>query len=233
MGCKNTVIYCRIKILILIIYLCTVNCRSLSTAWTMYAMANDDRIVSARTGYWSKYTNPWVDWAGPETGTPANIELQIQAVEQGMLYPYVEAIKAYRCPASRKDQVRCYTIPDIFGHKNMGDIDHSSLGGQKIVLKTTKIKSPSERIIFLDEDDVTFGGFTINFLGPTWWDRPPSRHSDGVTLGYADGHSGYYKWKDKRTIDYSKRVIPDPGPDQPDNEDIMMMQRGIFGKLGY
>ncbi|MBW1792668.1 MAG: prepilin-type N-terminal cleavage/methylation domain-containing protein [Deltaproteobacteria bacterium] len=87
--------------------ICTANCRSLSTAWTAYASANDGMIVSSMTGYSNYFThlsmvplvcpNPWVDWAGyPDYDDPANRELQIQAVERGVLYPYVETIKAYR-----------------------------------------------------------------------------------------------------------------------------------------
>ncbi|MBW1792667.1 MAG: hypothetical protein JRJ14_10515, partial [Deltaproteobacteria bacterium] len=61
------------------------------------------------------------------------------------------------------------------------------MGGQDALVKTGQISMPSERIIFLDEDDITYGGFTIYYDRPSWWDWPPSRHDDGVTLGYADG----------------------------------------------
>jgi len=227
---------------------CTVNCRSLSAAWTAYASANDGMIVSSTTGY-SSYSNhlsmvpllcanPWVDWAGyPNYDDPANKELQIQAVERGVLYPYVETIEVYRCPLSKKGQVKCYSIPDFFGNERIDG--HISMGGQEALVKMGQIRMPSERIIFLDEDDISYGGFTVYYDQASWWDWPPSRHDDGITLGYADGHSEYYKWRGKDTLDLTRKIREDPGSvtvgdlSQPGNEDLFMIQKGIFGELGY
>jgi prepilin-type N-terminal cleavage/methylation domain-containing protein/prepilin-type processing-associated H-X9-DG protein len=227
---------------------CTINCRSLSTAWSAYALDYDGMIVSSMTGYSDYWThlsmvplvcpNPWVDWAGyPDYDDPADIELQIQTVERGVLFPYVETIKAYRCPLSKKGQVKCYSIPDFFGNEEING--HISMGGQEALVKTGQIRMPSERIIFLDEDDISYGGFTIYYDRAEWWDWPPSRHDDGITLGYADGHADYYKWREKDTLDLTRKIREDPDSvtvgdlSQPGNKDIFMIQRRIFGELGY
>ena len=88
--------------------ICTVNCRSLSTAWTAYASANDSMIVSSKTGFGGYYDHlmdppyptphAWVDWAGypdPDYDDPADKERQIQTVERGALFPYVEDRRAH------------------------------------------------------------------------------------------------------------------------------------------
>ena len=229
---------------------CTVNCRSLSAAWSAYASANDGMIVSSMTGY-SSYSNhlsmvpllcpnPWVDWAGYpplEYDDPADIELQIQTVERGALYPYVQTTKAYRCPLSKKGQAKCYSISDVMGNIEVASAPER--GGEQLVIKTTQIKLASGRIVFLDEDDISYGGYSVYYDRASWWDWPPFRHNNGVTLGYADGHADYYKWREKDTLDLTRKIREDPSSvtvgdlSQPGNEDLIKMQRGIFGALGY
>jgi prepilin-type N-terminal cleavage/methylation domain-containing protein/prepilin-type processing-associated H-X9-DG protein len=227
---------------------CVANCKSLSTAWTVYASDNDGKIVSSKTGFGLfgdhlmnppyRYPNAWVDWAGyPNYDDPANKELQIKAVERGALFPYVKTIKAYRCPLSRKNQVRCYSIPDVFGNTQL-DGTAPERGGEHLVTKITQIELSSERIVFLDEDDISYGGYTVYFDRSSWWDLPPSRHSNGVTLGYADGHADYYKWREKDTLDLIRKIregsVASSDLSQPaGNKDLIKMQRGIFGTLGY
>lgn len=218
---------------------CVSNCKTMGTAWSTYAADNSDKIVSAWTGYAGYFnplqngtlcTNPWVDWAGyPNYNNPQSIKDQYTAIERGVLYPYLKMVKVYRCPLSKKDQARCYTISDSLGNK--GSDGASFMGGQKPVMKTSEIRMTSERLVFLDEDDITFGGFTIYYDRPTWWDKPPKRHNSGITLGFADGHSEYYKWKDKQTIDFAQGMTSNPS--QPGNPDLIKIQRGVFGSLGY
>ncbi len=206
----------------------------------MYASDNDGKIVSSMTGYSTYYNhlsksplrcpNPWVGWAGYPSESPDNEENQIKAIKQGLLYPYTPNPKAYRCPASKRIELRCYAIPDFFGNSLING--HETMGGLEALLSTLEIKRPSERIIFLGEGYVTYGGFTVYYHRPEWWDVPPTRHNNGITLGYADGHSSFVKWRDQDTIDLSRQK-PGASYSQPGNKDLAMIQEGIFGKLGY
>ena len=226
---------------------CMVNCKSLATAWGTYAKENGEAIVSSFTGY-ADYgselvipadpadmlcANPWVGWAGyPDSssaGSVENKERQTQAIKQGKLYPYLGTTEAYRCPESKKYILRSYSIPDILGNKAFEG--HATLGGQTVVTKIAQIKAPASRIVFLDEGFASYAGYTMYYNAPLWWDLPPVRHDNGVTLGYVDGHADFYKWQDQRTILTGENGYPS-GP-QPDNPDLMMMQRGAFGSIGY
>ena len=229
--------------------ICSVNCRSLSTAWNTYAMENDDKIVSSYTGYSSFFNelsfgppvdcpNPWIGWAGYTDLSDSTLakERQLKAIKMGKLYPYLETPKVYRCPASRKYEIIGFTIPDLLGHP---DPDGNwTFGGQPTVYQMSEIKSPGSRIVFLDEGYVSFGGYTIYYHEPWWHDVPPVRHNNGITLGYIDGHAEFYKWRDKDTIELGEKAdqgvnIGGPPYMDPGNPDLMMMQRGIYGKLGY
>ena len=222
--------------------ICSVNCKSLATAWRAYATENADKIVSSYTGYggFTDYliipanpdcANPWVGWAGyPSANDSIQArERQARAIEHGVLYPYVETTKVYRCPTSKKHEIRGFSIPDILGPGPIAG--HVTLGGLELVLKMTEVKSPGSRIVFLDEGYASFGGYTIYYDRAMWWDVPPVRHNNGVTLGYMDGHAEFYKWRDERTIKSGE--TGNVGSAQDDNSDLKMMQRGMFGGIGY
>ena len=223
--------------------ICSVNCKSLATAWSAYAMENADAIMSSYTGYAGFFqelvipanplcANPWTGWAGYPDESDGNQqkERQAMAIRQGKLYPYVETTKVYRCPASKKHEIRGFSISEILGYQDLVNVP-GRFGGQPIVTKVTQVKSPGSRIVFLDEGYASFAGFTIYYAQPMWWDVPPVRHDKGVTLGYIDGHADFYKWRDERTIEAGENN--NPGGIQADNTDLMMMQRGMFGSIGY
>ena len=217
---------------------CTVNCKTMATAWGSYAAENDEALVSSFTGYSTYFNelqyepllcpNPWIGWAGYQNDSADNQKRQTQAIQQGKLYPYLETTSVYHCPASKKYELRCYSIPDLLG--NPFTEGASYMGDMKPVIKMTQVKSPSSRIVFLDEGYATFGGYTIYYHQPKWWDLPPIRHDNGVTLGFIDGHADFYKWRDERTIETGRG---DLSISHDDNEDLMMMQRGIYGTIGY
>ncbi len=225
--------------------ICSVNCKSLATAWSAYAMENADAIMSSYTGYstfgnWLgkvplECANPWTGWTGypDESDTIQQRERQAMAIEQGKLYPYVETLKVYRCPASEKHEIRGFTITEILGYQDPDNVP-ARLGDLAIVTKVSQVKSPGSRIVFLDEGYATFAGYTIYYTQHQWWDYPPIRHDKGVTLGYIDGHADFYKWRDKQTIKAGEAAATWGAIDsQVDNPDLKMMQIGIFGKLGY
>lgn len=64
---------------------------------------------------------------------------------------------------------------------------------------------------------------------------------DGTNLGFADGHSEYWKWDGPRTIEVAEmdyNQLQGSGhlsnlAYQPDNEDLHNVQRGAWGKLVY
>jgi prepilin-type processing-associated H-X9-DG protein len=73
-----------------------------------------------------------------------------------------------------------------------------------------------------------------------WWDIPTVRHSDGTNWSYADGHSEYHRWRQKRTKALALMLPPyqNVNPDYASvtdegNEDLEWIQRGIWGELGY
>jgi prepilin-type processing-associated H-X9-DG protein len=80
------------------------------------------------------------------------------------------------------------------------------------------------------ESPVSQGSWGIYYTSPQFADSPPTRnHSKGTPLSFADGHSEYWKWRDKRSLEH---YWGDP-TSQVGNEDLYRLQRGVWGGLGY
>ncbi len=217
---------------------CLHHLRELVIAWLMYADYNEDKIVcgdaeeygdwETKTAAYSSSGNhynemPWVlkDW-----GTPVlTIEQKKEQIKRGALFRYTKDVRVYKCPTGQSDLMRMYSVVD-----SMNVTDLAAHGAVMIKGRST-IRKPYERIVFYDDGgtgDSAMGGFTIypyknsDTSTQTWWDDPPLRHGEGSTFSFADGHTEYHKWRDKRTIDMINNH-------QEGNEDMRWFSLGVWG----
>ena len=79
------------------------------------------------------------------------------------------------------------------------------LTGQKSIMKYSTIgvapnPNVAKMIVFVDENEysVDDGDFATAVAGGphdgTWWNLPGSRHGNGTTWSFADGHAEVWKW---------------------------------------
>ena len=211
---------------------CLSNLRQLMAAWIMYADSNGDRIVCGDTGeYTSEYQvdgvhyreKPWVlrDWW---LADPAQ---KRQAIIDGALFRYIRDIRLYRCPTGLRGEFRLYTIVDAMNCIALKDCGTGAL----MIKSRLQIRKPVKRIVFLDDGGTggtTLGGWTNYVREDMWWDPPPIRHGEGTTFSFADGHSEWRKWKDKRTLEFAMERRAFSG-EQEGNEDILWSQAGAWG----
>ncbi len=212
---------------------CLSNLKQLTTAWVMYADNNDDNLVGANVKTAAKIAalnldKPWVYL--PDTGSKpyynATVEQWQDAIRKGALWPYLNDVKLYKCPVSRKRDIETltYTIVDSMNGSRGLNPD------APYITSKLQLRRAVDRMVFLGEIPITPDSWAIPYDKEGWWDVPPIRHGKGSTFSFADGHSEYWKYRDKRTIeiDYTDSVQLQPG-----NEDLYMMQRAVWGKLGY
>ena len=233
---------------------CMANLRALTVAWSMYADANEDKIVNGAANFsiateckavapttgFNANELPWVGncvhWAYA-TGMLLPEACQIAAIEKGALWPYLKDIGLYKCPTGHRGAMLTYSIVDSMNGYGDG---RSAASKARIVKVRTQIRNASDRIVFVDVGGVTPDSYAVYYdtVRDTWWDSPMVRHSDGATFSFADGHSEYWKWKGKETVEIAKRqdkmhTNNEPARTADGKRDLYRVQKAVWGKLGY
>ncbi len=240
---------------------CLNHLKTLTLGWVMYADENDDRIVNGEA-HWAPSADPIapIPTAGPHQGERYWVgndcasgfsqgeqrprEVQMGAIRAGALYPYCKAEKVYRCPTGVRGEMRTYSTG--YGMNGCFDAAGTYVGNKgvrvgKTVLMVKRrseitVPAPAYRLVFLDEGQISPDSYAIHYTSASWWDPPFVRHGDGTNVAFADGHSAYWKYVGKETLEAGKQVNP-PYNFTPTTDDgladLQKMQLAIWGKLGY
>ena len=245
---------------------CLNNLKQLALTWIMYADDNDDKIVNgeADEGHNGQCIMPSIShdrhplemwWTGDDcgdfwTGEQLPMQVQLNAMKAGALFPYCKNEKLYRCPTGVRGEMRTYTITDAMNGLRRAGTFTGNVGARagRTVLwikKRTEISvpGPAFRIVFLDEGRITPDSYATHYQSEQWWDPPFVRHGDGTNVSFADGHADYWKFMGMKTLETGKLAAV-PGLDahslhqmQPvsddDYQDLYKMQKAVWGKLGY
>ena len=216
---------------------CLANTRSLTSAWLMYNMDNDDMLPEAE----AKLDSGWIRLIPGYSDNPqeAPSDLQVESLTKGSLFKYLDTVEVYTCPVAKQGEYRTYSMT----HALNGNPSAESFGGGKVLTRFNQIRNAVERIVFLDDYTTDWDAcwFVYNDQ-PRWWNAVPIRHGvGGNVFSFADGHAEYWAWQDKRTIELAKKCYDEKTPDastfpesvQEDNADLQLVQRGVWGKLGY
>lgn len=221
---------------------CLNNLRQLSLAWIIYSDENDFHIVNGAAGQQRANELFWTgrDWSSDMMSEQLLSEReQIQAIHNGALWQYCRSKEIYRCPAGLSGHLRTYSIVDSMnGIAREGTEEKLGV----YIKKRTQIRQPALRIVFIDVGQVIPETYAVYYDQQKWWDQPPVRHDDGTTVSFADGHSEYWRWRGKETIEHSKTDADIHNPNAADHwapttfegiEDLKKMQKGCSGQLGY
>jgi len=205
---------------------CLSNLKQLTISWGLYADDYQGRIVNADVSYAGQppVSNWWVRW--PAKGHDSTVQEWEEAIKGGQLWPYCQEIKLYKCPNGAAPRRLTYTIADSMN----GYCGWDTYTPKLKVKNRNELRRASERMVFLDEDPVSPGTWGVLYSKEAWFDAPPKLHSKGTTFGFADGHSEYWRWADKRT---ERTTWNDRNVVQAGNTDLHKVQRAVWGQLGY
>ena len=229
--------------------MCNGNLKQLTLAWIMYADENDGKLVNgaplgtpgqADAGPGNHPNEiPWVGRCYASnygSGGQVPEQTQIRAIKAGALWDYVKDVGLYQCPTGTRGEMLTYAAMD--GVNGLIRTDTNKLG--IFLKKITDIQgSHALRLVFIGEGWVTPDSFATHYVQEQWWDDPPVRHGDGVTLSFADGHAEHHKWKGIDTIKMGRdRQRGHPGnhysPTTDEGKmDLHYIQKGCWGGLGY
>jgi prepilin-type processing-associated H-X9-DG protein len=200
--------------------------KQLQVCWQLYADENADVLVRNIPG------DPQ-SWINGTTGNMNNATgaTNLTALASGLLFPYNKAFGIYKCPSAKGPVVntqnpaaansgldgsllvRTCAITPRFGNTTDHDqlVDSATDSSQRVVLKSTAIKSPNpaDASVFVDESVTTVddGFFAMDNYHPvggaaspdpnSYQNSPSVRHNgNSMTLSFADGHVGTFSFKE-------------------------------------
>jgi prepilin-type N-terminal cleavage/methylation domain-containing protein/prepilin-type processing-associated H-X9-DG protein len=224
---------------------CLSNLKQITLAWNMYADDNDDKLVNGATGCTDVENATWAPapvwshrnelaWINSYSAT--DWDIQIQGIKTGALWRYMPSEKIYRCPTGRRGQALTYSI--MFSMNGVA-YDWAREKGVAVKKRTDIRPNVAQRLVLIDEGFMTSDSYAVWYKQENWFDNPPVRHGDGVTVSFADGHVEHWRWRGTDTIKHARdyeNKNPDtawkPATDEG-YEDLYRIQRGCWGKLGY
>jgi len=227
---------------------CLNNLRQLTVAWILYAHENDDKIVNGAAGFSNVAGAPFYHggeraWVGqcwhPNYAQGQQLPASQQRAEimNGALWPYCKDVDAYRCPTGVPGELLTYAIMfsmNAVCYDVVKDVPNAFIKKRSEIYKP----GPQHRLVFIDEGWITPDAFAVHYDKEQWWDDPPVRHGDGVTVSFADGHMEHWKWKGSDTIRIGRERVRGHSsnwtPTTPEGkEDLHRVQIGCWGRLGY
>jgi len=228
---------------------CTANLRDLAIAWVIYADDNDGKIVNGQPSVdplgtldpaddrpvGTRVEIPWARGIEIDaTGDPKLSEYdQGLLIKDGALWPNNQNVKAYRCPGGKAKHLRTYSIVASLNGDRSPVASLGSGASMLCVKNRSLVRRPHDRIVSACEGWVNNLSFRVGYTNPGQWiDPPPVRHSNGMTFVFADGHSGYWKWKGLGTIEAGKKRTPNYTPvSSDDRSDLVDMRKAVWGKI--
>jgi prepilin-type N-terminal cleavage/methylation domain-containing protein/prepilin-type processing-associated H-X9-DG protein len=175
---------------------CINNKRQLGVAWELYSSDSDDllalNIGSFVDGVHRSPTNCWVTGNAVVDSNPATIT-------GGTLFPYLQAIPPYHCPADQSCVAGTNTLR--LRSISLSNYMHGEAYANEFQIqplsKSSQIRHAVNTLTFVDEAAMSIdeGILLYSSQFDEWLNLPAWSHQNGCVLVFADGHSEYWKWK--------------------------------------
>ncbi len=190
---------------------CMNNNKQLLLGWTMFSGDNDDNLVrvTGNEALVTSPTDPLAQPGGPKSswvlGTVAVMPSATNTtlIQAGLLYPYVNKLEVYKCPADTKKVYNMSTVRSMSMScwMNPNQVWTTSRP-VKVYRKQSGIDTPTMRFVFLDENPGTIndGFFVCDPTKPGWVDVPASYHNGAGGIAFADGHAEIKLWRDATVL---------------------------------
>ena len=207
---------------------CMSNAKQLQICVNMYCGDNLDHFVNNFSGSDTLCgPNAWVSsgsalgvgsWSGD-----AQLDTTDAAITHGPLFQYNQNSLIYRCPSSKGTVINHKDIPLTRNYSMTTGINWQDDATKPYVCPRVQDlvdPGPSQASVFIDEADnsvdnnvigVNFGTTADHAYGGTqsYWNLPTSRHNNGCSLSFADGHAEIWKWR-STFVDNNNALTPYP-----------------------
>src|SRR5688572_4120657 len=232
---------------------CLNNLRQLQLCWQMYSDDNQDTLPS------NAAINITYNRAGLSVG--ANSWLQGNAwtdtsftnIQRGVLFGYNQSVGIYKCPADKSTVLDQGLIPRTRSvamsmYMNIGPKPGDRRFNESWhKLAQIRNPGPARALVFIDEHEKSIqqSAFGINVLDRlwlfgtspwTWISFPATRHNNGCTMSFADGHAEAWRWLDPNTARLSNLntwLVLQPGAQRNVDRDLSRMFQVVPQKVPF
>ena len=206
---------------------CMNQLKQLTLGWIMYNGDNNGRLPpNGEQGEQpGSATDPayqpggqYAQWCPGDLTKTALATSQSNFVQNGLIYPYVKTVSAYKCPADqtvfklgpvslgsrpRSYSMNCWLSP--FPGKDAFSIGIGGSTKARIFNKDSDFITPGASMTFvlIDENEISIDDayFAGSPGDPNHWENvSATRHGGAGGLSFADGHSEIKSWKDKYVL---------------------------------
>jgi prepilin-type N-terminal cleavage/methylation domain-containing protein/prepilin-type processing-associated H-X9-DG protein len=204
---------------------CMNQLKQLSLGWVMYNGDNNGRLppnceLGEQPTTWPdprvQPGGQWIQWCPGNMKATTLFQYQTNFVMAGLIYPYVNNMTAYKCPADKSvipfgtftfQKVRSYSMNSWlspFPGKDVNSIwAYPTPPTPAIFIKETDILHPDMTFVLIDENEISIddGYFAGTPSKPNYWiNVAATRHGGSGGISYADGHSEVKKWTDANVL---------------------------------
>ena len=205
---------------------CVSNYKQLQLCWQMYTDDNQDKLPPNQA---RDYVAGRILMKSTEDSWLANSNAFLDGnadwIRAGCLFGYNKSLGIYRCPADKSTVMNDGITPrthSVSMSVYMNGITNPLEGWyQRFWHKLTQIRrpGPTRAMVFVDEHENSIQQNTFCCNSPAvdlfgtdkyqWISFPATRHNNGATFSFADGHVETWRWKETKTIEISKE-LPQP-----------------------
>ncbi len=197
---------------------CLNNHRQLVVGWTMYADANNGRLVcTVDDGDNVRQFTNWVSGTIANAQDATNGALLVDP-RCSLLAPWVPVAQVYKCPSDPSRYARSVAMNNRLDPVALLRPFPLVIGGYGtnwlVYRRLPEVRAPSRVFVILDEryDSINEGNFAVDLSNtgtfdgngapnPYWWlDTPASYHNRAVVLSFADGHVERHPWLERTTL---------------------------------
>jgi prepilin-type processing-associated H-X9-DG protein len=158
---------------------------------------------------------PLVPWLSPVTLPAAAVNIGLEWIQAGLIYPYVKNVQLYLCPADESfntlfgiqyPHVRSRSMNGWLSPANNSVWAGGSADSQmRVYYNETDltVPGPANTFLMLDESPQSINDslFVADpseplIASPEWVDLPASYHNGACGISFCDGHVGLKKWRD-------------------------------------
>ncbi len=184
---------------------CMNNTKQLMLAWRLYADENNDEAPRVTNANWrapgGSLASWQQQWCGGTMNPAAPTATNPVPISSATLFPYVQNLAVYRCPADRS---QAFGVPRVRSVAASQSFFYSSqpLGtNYQHFRRMADIPSPANTWVLIDENPATINdaalAVAMTLPGATTAviiDSPAGYHNNASGFAFADGHSEIHRW---------------------------------------